>query len=399
MSTWWRRSAIEVDTLSWLTSSIVTVWVAIVIVVYGAAALTLGGQAGERPTLQIVGVLIMASSAVLVRLGTAPAAGSVAELLSSGVFVMIAVALVLSTAGQLGTPVVAELWWAPLGAALVLMSISPVVPGRVYVPGAIAVALVTAGCAAFVAMAAGDEFPAATTIIASSPVVFAVLGGSVLTSSLISGVEGWRRRYALITDDDDDAGESVARILDAVTDGRLSSEVVPFLARTAAKGVTTSADRERAGSLARLLRDALVDREQQNWLATVIGDRPVLLSDPLRLADSLTIVQRSAVTVLIDGLFGDPEAGVFGVRMELATGEHDAVAVALTVDLALPEGRRTSVLAPYYLTVKSVVRRIEWRNGESLLVAFDLDTDPDPDADDARRTPRSTRPGRGRTVQ
>jgi hypothetical protein len=78
---------------------------------------------------------------------------------------------------------------------------------------------------------------------------------------------------------------------------------------------------------------------------------------------------------LVGGLFSDPEAGVFGARLDLAPAADDAVAVAVTVGLALPEGRRTAVLAPYYLTVKSVVRRIEWQDGESLVVTFDVDSE------------------------
>lgn len=386
MSSWWRRSAVDIDTLSWLTSSMLTTWLAAVIVVYASSALVVGGQLGDRPALQLAGILVMAASAIVPRFEPAFAARGRSGTLPAVVFAMIAASLALSALGVLGTRVQAELWWAPLGAALVVTALSPVVPGRVFLPGSIAVAVVTIGCAAAVAAAAGEPFPIASAIVAASATMFAAVGGCLITASLIRDVDEWRRERTARTDDE--PGEPVVEVIDGMTGDRLSGEIVPFLRAIESGGVVTAGDRQRAAALARGLRDALVDRAQQDWLAAIVRGRPLLVSDPLRLAESLTLDQRSAITALVDGVFGDAGDGVFAVRIELAAGEGGAVRVAMTIDLALPEGRRTSVLAPYYLTVKSVVRRIEWRNGESLVVAFDLDPDR-VDRDTDSRSPAS----------
>ncbi len=372
MSGWWQRSALEVDTLSWLTTSIVVAWVSSLILVHGTVSITLGGQAGPAPELQVLAIVVMASSALLIH-GRATTNGPrIASTLSIGVFVLVAAAVAISAVGYAGSPVTAELWWAPLGAALVLMSISPVVPGRVYVPGAIGVIVVTAVASVVVAVAAASPTPIADAVIATSTVVFALIGGSVLTSTLVLGVEGWRadrRTTAELLED----SERVLSVIDEVTDQRLSSEVMVFLQGLADRGIVTDADRERAGMLAERLRGDLVQRDQQNWLTSLIAGRAVRVDDPERLAEIITVEQRGALIALLDGLFSDPQAGVRSARLALARRPEGTVAVALTIDLSLPEGRRTSVLTPYYLTVKSVVPRVEWRNGESLHVAFDAE--------------------------
>lgn len=372
MSAWWQRSALEVDTLGWLTSSIVIAWVASLILVHGVVSISLGGQAGPAPELQVLAIVVMASSALLIHGASQPTGHALARLLSAGVFVLVGVAVVVSAVGYAGTPVTAELWWAPLGAALVLMSISPVVPGRVYVPGSLGVIAVTAAASAFVAVTAASPTPVADAVIATSTVVFALIGGSVLTSTLVLGVEGWRadrRTTAELLGD----SERVLAVIDEVTDQRLSSEVMVFLQGVTERGTIVEADRVRAGMLAERLRGDLVQRDQQSWLTSLIAGRAVRVDDPERLAETITVEQRGALIALLDGLFSDPQAGVRSARLALARRREGTVAVALTIELSLPEGRRTSVLTPYYLTVKSVVPRVEWRNGESLHVAFDAD--------------------------
>jgi hypothetical protein len=253
------------------------------------------------------------------------------------------------------------------------MASSPFVPGRVFVPGAAAVALSTGVTSTLVALSQASPFPGADSMIATSTVVFAIIGGSVLSRTLILSVEGSRTVREQMRDASD-SDEPVTDIVDRITEGRFSAHVVPFLERIESAETITTDDRQRAAQLAEEVRGALVVRGDQSWLAVHMTGRPVAVTDPFRLADTITLDQRAAIIALIDGLFSDPDAGVFGARLDLAPAPEDAVAVAVTVGLALPEGRRTSVLAPYYLSVKSVVRRIEWRGGESLVVAFDVDS-------------------------
>ncbi len=388
---WWRRSALDVDTLSWLTSSLVSSWVTLFVAVVGLVAVVFGGQAGYRPAFQLVAVAVMTGAAYAIHRGALPArsrfrarrAALVSALASISVM-MSALALVDRTAlipsldALLPSPAnptfALELWWAPVCAALVLMVMSPFVAGRVFVPGALLVVAATATSAGFVAAERGSELPIADVVVITSTTVFAVIGGIVLNRALVTAVQSWRGGHHAAVPDDD-ATEPALAVVDRITAGRYSAAVVPFLHRIERAATLHDRDRRTAARLARDMRRALVERGDQSWLAAHMAGRPVYVTDPCRLAETITVDQRAAIIALVDGLFSDPEAGVFGARLDLAPAEDDAVAVAVTVGLALPEGRRTAVLAPYYLTVKSVVRRIEWRGGESLVVTFDVDSE------------------------
>ena len=369
MKRWWRFSAIDVDTLSWLTSSLVTIWVSIVVALHGIVSITAGGQAGGSFATQVLALVLLVAAGVLIHVGSRPYRGRLGAALSISVFVLTGLGVLVSAAGLRGEAVVPELWWASLAAALIAMSLAPFVPGRVFVPGMIGVAVCTVLGALSATGGEGVRLPVAAALTASSPVLFAIIGGSVLTGVMIADVERWR---GLVGDArvKDAQEEPVLAILERVTAGAWSQRMQPFLQSIAAAEEVSDRDRRRAAALADELRRALVDQDAQSWLSAIVAEWPVHVDDPHRLAD-----QRSAITALITGLFSDPEAGVFGARLRLAAAGDDAVAVAVTVSLDLPEGRRTTVLAPYYLSVKSVVRRIEWRNGESLVVSFDVDAE------------------------
>jgi hypothetical protein len=388
---WWRRSSLDIDTLSWLTSSLVSSWVAILVAVFGLTAIVLGGQGGYRPAFQLVAVVVMTGAAYVIHRGALPSRSRFSTARATAVFGLTSLAVMLSALALVDRnalfPAVAdllpepadprfalELWWAPVCAALVVMATSPFVPGRVFVPGSLLVVVATVVSAGFVAIERQSELPIADVVVVASSTIFAVIGGVMLNRSLVTAVQGWRRGRSSAAPADD-AIESATEVIDRVSGGIFSSAVVPFLERLETATTVTARDQRTAARLARDMRKTLVDHGDRSWLSAHLAGRPAYVTDPYRLAETITVDQRAAIIALIDGLFDDPEAEVFGARLDLAPAEDDAVAVAVTVGLSLPEGRRTSVLAPYYLTVKSVVRRIEWRGGESLVVTFDVDSD------------------------
>lgn len=388
---WWRRSSIDIDTLSWLTSSLVSTWVAVAVAVFGISAIVFGGQGGYRPAFQLVAIVVMTGAAYAIHRGALPSRSRFSTRRAVLVFGLASLAVMLSAlalvdrnvvfpviAGLIPTPsnpqFALELWWAPVCAALVVMATSPFVAGRVFVPGSMLVVTATAVSAGFVATERQSSLPLADVVVIASSTVFAVVGGVVLNRSLVTSVQRWRRGRS----DDapaDDAIESATEVIDRISGGRFSTAVVPFLERIERAPSLTARDQRTAARLARDMRRALVEHGDRSWLSAHLSGRPAYVTDPYRLAETITVDQRAAIIALIDGLFSDPEAEVFGARLDLAPAEDDAVAVAVTVGLTLPEGRRTTVLAPYYLTVKSVVRRIEWQGGESLVVTFDVDSD------------------------
>lgn len=378
MTTWWRRSAHDVDTLSWLTASLVTAWVPAVIALLGAGGVLLGSQGEDAPIYQWVAIALAASATLLIHLAARPTRRRFGLAPAIAVPVLASAAVLTSAWGIArgggGEPesIVPELWWAPVAVALVVMSLSPFVPGRVFLPAGFMVAGASILAAILVTEPLDAVSPGAEVVIAASSPIFALIGGSFLTRFLISEVEAWR---AGLVDTLAAAPlrEPAVTVVDRTTRGALSSDALPFLASIADGAPVGPREREHAARLATQLRSALVDRDGSGWLGAVIARRAVHVTDPHRLADRVSLDQRAAILALIDGVFSDDEAGVYAARLELAPGTDDQVAVALTLDLELPEGRRTAVLAPYYLSVKSVVRDISWTNGRSLVVRFDVD--------------------------
>lgn len=378
MTTWWRRSAHDVDTLSWLTASLVTAWVPAVIALLGAGGVLLGSQGEDAPIYQWVAIALAASATLLIHLAARPTRRRFGLAPAIAVPVLASAAVLTSAWGIArgggGEPesIVPELWWAPVAVALVVMSLSPFVPGRVFLPAGFMVAGASILAAVLVTEPLDAVSPGAEVVIAASSPIFALIGGSFLTRLLISEVEAWR---AGLVDTLAAAPlrEPAVTVVDRTTRGALSAEALPFLASIADGAPVGPREREHAARLATQLRSALVDRDGSGWLGAVIARRAVHVTDPHRLADRVSLDQRAAILALIDGVFSDDEAGVYAARLELAPGTDDQVAVALTLDLELPEGRRTAVLAPYYLSVKSVVRDISWTNGRSLVVRFDVD--------------------------
>ncbi|MFN3707275.1 hypothetical protein [Microcella sp.] len=378
MSVWWRRSANDVDTLSWLTASLVTAWVPLLIVALGSGAVLVGGQGAGAPLYQWAAVLLATLSTLAIHIAARPRRRRFGTPVAVLVSVLASSAVLLSgwgigRASQNGDDsLIPELWWAPVAVSLVVMSLSPFVPGRVFLPAGAMVAGASVLAAAFATEPLAAVSPGAEIVIAASSPLFALIGGTFLTQSLIEQVQGWRSGL-IESIAAPPAREKAVSIIDRATHGALTGEALPFLRAIGDGAPVDDATRKHASELAARLRTALIDRDGSGWLSGIIARRPVHVTDPQRLAERVSLDQRAAIIALIDGVFSDPAAGVYAARLELAPGDDETVGVALTLDLTLPEGRRTSALAPYYLSAKSVVRDISWTNGRSVVVRFGVD--------------------------
>ncbi|MBX9718522.1 MAG: hypothetical protein K2X36_06720, partial [Microbacteriaceae bacterium] len=302
---WWRRSSLDIDTLSWLTSSLVSSWVTLVIALFGITAVALGGQGGYRPAFQLVAVVVMTGAAYAIHRGALPSRDRFRTRRAALIFGLASLAVMMSALAlvdrQAVFPVVdallpspadppfaLELWWAPVCASLVVMATSPFVAGRVFVPGALLVVAATAAAAGFVAGERGSDLPIADVVVITSTPVFAVIGGIVLNRTLVTAVLGWRRGLG-DSAPDDDAIEPATAVVDRITGGRFSTAVVPFLERLEGAAALHDRDRRTAARLARDMRSALVERGDQSWLAAHVAGRPVYITDPFRLADTITV--------------------------------------------------------------------------------------------------------------
>jgi hypothetical protein len=56
--------------------------------------------------------------------------------------------------------------------------------------------------------------------------------------------------------------------------------------------------------------------------------------------------------------------------IELRAHADGSTAVALSLEVDLPEGKRIVMLAPYYLTLKDTVENLSWSDGRSVMFTF-----------------------------
>ena len=74
----------------------------------------------------------------------------------------------------------------------------------------------------------------------------------------------------------------------------------------------------------------------------------------------MTAAQRTALRGLLSELQKDPAIDVGSLFIEFRGQPDGSTAVALSLDVDLPEGTRTMMIAPYYLALKTTVRDISW---------------------------------------
>jgi hypothetical protein len=118
------------------------------------------------------------------------------------------------------------------------------------------------------------------------------------------------------------------------------------------------------------LRSELVLESERSWLDIVAQKSGMMVSDPARLADRMNEPQRAALHGLLLAAIDSSMVDSHTMLIELRAQSDGSTAVALSIDVDLPEGRRLVLLAPYYLTLKTTVEDLSWDDGRSLLMRF-----------------------------
>ncbi len=354
-------SAQQVDPLSWVTGPFVPLVFGILALVYGGAMAIVTLPDVRHPLAQFGAVLLCTLACLFVHLATRPMrpplgwAGAVIALLigCSG--------LVLSAIGYIGARFTVELWWAPIGLALVIASLAPYLPTRRILAlgfGAIAVSVPFA----YLAIEPQVPFwgPVSIAAIVMAPEVLAVVGAATFSAVVVRRMLPMleRRSQVLVSLDaarSEETEEEERRRL-----AELSARAVPFLEQVAQAGRVTSRDRVLAGQIARQLRDDLVARSNLSWLDSVAETDRVVVIDPERRANRMRPAQRTVLRALIAAVLETPGADTGSVLVELRGQPDGSTAVALSLDVDLPEGRRIMHLSPYYLTLHAAVRDLQW---------------------------------------
>jgi hypothetical protein len=356
-------SAQQVDPLSWVTGPFVPLVLGLLVLVYGCAMGVITLPEVRHPGAQFVAAGVCAAACLFVHLATRPmrppiawAAGVTAMLIASS-------GLVLSALGYVRGRFTIETWWAPIGVAMVIASLAPYLSARrIIALGLGATVVGTPFAYLAVARQVPGWGPVSIVLMVAGPQLLGVVGAATFSAVVVRRMLPMLERRSQLLVSLDAARSEDAQRAERRRLAELSARVVPFLEGVAEAGAITPRDRALAGQLARQLRDDLVARSNLSWLDSVAQTDPIVVVDPERRANRMRPPQRTALRGLLRAILDTPGADAGSVLVELRGQPDGATAVAVSLDVDLPEGRRMMHLSPYYLTLDTAVRGLRWED-------------------------------------
>ncbi|MEO8528288.1 MAG: hypothetical protein ABI435_04355, partial [Pseudolysinimonas sp.] len=294
-----RLSAQQADPLSWFTGPWVPLVFGALNLLYGGTFAVISWTTGRNPVLQVIGVLLCTGACALIHFLTRPMR---ARLGWSGAIAAVAMGTIgfgFSAVGYSHAPLAIELWWAPIGLALVIASLGPYLSVR---------ALLLIGCGVvvvavpFAYLQIRSEVtvwgPVSTAVIIAAPLVYGIVAtaafGVAVVGRTLPLIE--KRTQSLLSLHTPHSAQDEAFERERLAG--LISRAGPFIEGLARSGVVTPADRSLAGQLARRLRDDLVTQSNLSWLDSVSRDRLVVV-DPDRQAGRMRSTQRTALRAFL----------------------------------------------------------------------------------------------------
>ncbi|MFC5500970.1 hypothetical protein ACFPJ4_01815 [Lysinimonas soli] len=349
----------QIDPLSWFTGRVVPLVFAGLIVLYGAFRIPTWFTT-PLPWVQPLAVLLCATACVFVYVMTRPLRGEPGWIVGIVTVAIGGAGFVLSAIGYAGTNQSIELMWGPFGLALAISSLAPYLSARrVLVLGGVGTLVFTLLAYWFIQGDARPWGPLTTMVIIASPVICGLVAAVTFSYALVNRmlpVIEQRSQRVLTRLPYDEEAERTERLRLA----RLSARAVPFLEGIAASGEITPQDRGLAGQLARRLRDDLVTQSNLSWLDSIASESRLVVVDPERRAERMRPAQRTALRAMLRAVLATPGADRGSLLIDLRGRPDGATAVAISMDVDLPEGRRIMHLAPYYLTLRAAVDEMNW---------------------------------------
>jgi hypothetical protein len=281
------------------------------------------------------------------------------------------VGVAVSAAGYSSGPPPIESWWAPISATCVLMALltrSSALSLIGYTLGA------TGVCAAstLAGWARGLDFwpPVSVAVLAGVTPLMGGIAAATYAWYMASRTLRWQTRQTDAAPQEPSLSAPVEGSQRQDTIESVTRVVSPFLARIAEGGTVTPADRARAVELAADVRRALVSRLESSWLDDLAAAGGFTVADPARMAERLPSLHRSALRGLLTAVVVSPALGeALTVQLE---PQKDGVRATVRMSLGLTPQRRRDLLAPYFLTLKSVSQSAQWQEGEQLSLRFQL---------------------------
>lgn len=366
-------SASEVDPLSWFTGPLVPLVFAGLNLVYGSSqAIVTWIQVGN-PRLQFSGVILSTLACLYVHWRTRPMRPRIGWRTGAIAIGAASLGFLVSALGYTNIDFAIELWWAPFSVALVLVSLAPYLPARTLVGLGLGSIVVTAPFAYFIVHdEVTDWGPVSTVLIIMSPIITGIVATAVFSSTVVRRMQPLieTRSASLVSPDVMSADEVVAA--ERVRLAELTARAVPFLEGVIASGVVSATDRALAGQLARRLRDDLVTQSNVSWLDSVASGSRLVVIDPEHRAGKMRTAQRTALRALLEAILDTPGTDAGSLLVELRGADDGSTAVGVSLDMELPEGRRIMHLAPYYLTLGTAVKDLQWSRDRFIKLSFNL---------------------------
>lgn len=368
------RSPQEVDPLSWYTGPLIPLTFATLVLVYGTILSFSAARHSSDTAMQLVATALCSSACVLIHFATRPKQPPIGWLLSAAAVLIALCGCQLSALDYAGGGLPVEQWWAPGAIALTVVSLAPYLSiRRLLVLGVVAtVGVGIVGVGLFAQGSGPWSSWGAVVLLVTTPLT-GVAAASVFIVTVVRTMQRLlRERGAGDGAKGNRSAGDEAPTAERAALARLTTRVTPFLEQLAETGKITVTDRAVAGQLARRLREELVFRVNASWLDTLAAGRSITVMDPGHHADTMNDAQKSALTGLIDAILDTPDTGEKSLLVELRGEEDGATAVGVSMDLHLSEGRRTTHLAPYYLTLKTAFEGLSWSDGRLLSMRFEV---------------------------
>ena len=363
-----RISPQQIDPLSWYTRPLVPAALAAMMLLFSVGSVVITWQQLAEPGLDIVAILLIVAACLTVQFRTRPMRGAFRPVHAILPLGLMSVGLAVSTFANLHSVLSVQFWWAPVGVATVIGTLSPFSSPRAVIAYGAVFSVLTglAGTIAFLVPAQVWP-PLSVFVVASSSVVVATVAASVFSWSLVQRTRSLLSWAGAVVPDESAVQATAADHVERKTVARLGARVAPFLESVADAGEVTERDRALAGQLARRLRSDLVESANRSWLDAIPVSGRIFVVDPERRANHMNAAQRSALRGLVLAALSNPTTDAGSLFIELRGQADGSTAVALSLDLDLPEGRRSMMLAPYYLALQMTVGDVSWDPARELL--------------------------------
>lgn len=372
MANAWTSSPQDVDPVSWFTGPRMPILFSIAGVLQGIAVTLLNWSSWSSVVLQFVAMPFFLGAGWLTARSSQPNRPRFTFRDAAGILALACAGLVVSAVGTYGGTLAVAQWWPGIALGATLLSLAPYCSARKQFICAGPI-VVFVGIVGYLAFSATPEYwpTPALILLVIGPVGIGAIGGIVFAHTVVSRTlamldtaAGTEEFYASAEPVDDEAWRA--------TIARVSARVAPFLERVATSGKIEAADRAFAAQIARRLRSDLVTATSKSWLDRVASETGMIVSDPERLADRMNESQRAALRGLLVAAFDSAVVDRHTLLIELRGQSDGSTAVALSIDVDLPEGRRLLLIAPYYLTLKTTVADLSWDDGRSLMLKFSI---------------------------